>query len=1035
MPSHAELQDQAKKVTPVPKKEQDVPESVQKKHNVEEATRTGQKTAVVGGRGPTYMTPQELSQPKLSQQVKSDKPHQEESGFFGFGFSGARSRSPSPQPAVSAVSGKVLGFGSSFLSTASNLISSAVQDEPSTTPPTSRKVSSVSETTLPPGSRKGSTVSQSLFNNNTTSPSSEKDSVTTQGLQKSQHSKDTKPSIGQKQEEKTPSLQQSKELSNKVKEDKSETPTSKPLTKVCPLCKVELKKDQYNSCTECTNFVCNLCGFNPMPHENEMKWLCLACQIKKAPEPHPAQLQSHAKEVAPLKMDTPTPDASQKKRHLPADAVHKYKKPEVAGKQDNKKTLAETEQPNQREIKQHNIAEVAKSESQKTDPQPDKPGFFGFGFGGVRSRSPSPQPAVSAVSEKVLGFGSSILSSASNLMSTAIQDESSTTPSSSRKASTASQISDKTPPTSRKGSTVSQISSKVHTTPPSSRKGSTVSQTSVKTAPATSQKESEAAVNSKSIENTDSAKTKVAEKGEETTKGATPQHQRPGKSQDGHVPVSSEVPEESRGRSQSPLLPPAASAVSGKVLGFGSSLFSSASNLISSALDEPSTTPPTSRKGSTSSQLSAKTTTPPSSRKGSSVSQTSDKITTPPSSRKGSGVSQTSLKTSTPPASSKGSDVSPKMLPSDDKKVHTENIQEQIKKDDKKSMASQAQPTIVSDTKDRDLPETTRTESTKSFPKACPLCKVDLQKEPPNYNTCTQCKNTVCNLCGFNPMPHETEKKEWLCLNCQMQRAQAETDKVPPPVSPLKKATPTSVPPQKKPLDSTGATEKEKTALSEGATPGSRKASAVPPTQKPPQQQDIKNPVQPTQKDDTVSTKSTSSPKAASTKEESGLFGFGRSRSPSPQPAASSVSGKVFGFGSSLLSSASNLISTTVQDESSTTLLATQQQVSSASQTPVMNTLTPATSQKGSADVSPKQGAKSVENQQKDKTPEENMTEVQGKAVKEGDDMSETPKACPLCKADIMRNPPNYRTCTTCKSTVCNLCGFNPMPHQTEVRK
>lgn len=271
MPSHAEPQDQAKKVAPVPKKkEQDVQESAQKKQNAEEATRTGQNTDVLGRKEPTDVTPQELSQPKISQQVKSDKPHQEESGFFGFGFGGARSSSPSPQPAVSAVSGKVLGFGSSFLSTSSNLISSTFQDEPSTTPPTSRKGSSVSETTPPPGSRKGSTVSQSLFNNNTTSPSSRKGSETIQGSQKAQPSKDTK-SIGQKQEEKTPSLQQATEPSNKVKEDKLETPISKPLPKVCPLCKVELKKDQYNNCTECKNIVCNLCGFNPMPHENEVR--------------------------------------------------------------------------------------------------------------------------------------------------------------------------------------------------------------------------------------------------------------------------------------------------------------------------------------------------------------------------------------------------------------------------------------------------------------------------------------------------------------------------------------------------------------------------------------------------------------------------------------------------------------------------------------------------------------------------------------------------------------------------------------------
>nr|XP_015207683.1 PREDICTED: protein piccolo [Lepisosteus oculatus] len=76
----------------------------------------------------------------------------------------------------------------------------------------------------------------------------------------------------------------------------------------------------------------------------------------------------------------------------------------------------------------------------------------------------------------------------------------------------------------------------------------------------------------------------------------------------------------------------------------------------------------------------------------------------------------------------------------------------------------------------------------KSTQPSCPLCKVELNvgsKDPPNYNTCTECKNTVCNLCGFNPMPHLTEK-EWLCLNCQTQRALAgqlgDMGKMPPPV-------------------------------------------------------------------------------------------------------------------------------------------------------------------------------------------------------------------------------------------------------------
>ncbi|KAK2842186.1 hypothetical protein Q5P01_012386 [Channa striata] len=57
-------------------------------------------------------------------------------------------------------------------------------------------------------------------------------------------------------------------------------------------------------------------------------------------------------------------------------------------------------------------------------------------------------------------------------------------------------------------------------------------------------------------------------------------------------------------------------------------------------------------------------------------------------------------------------------------------------------------------------------------------------KDPPNYNTCTECKTTVCHLCGFNPMPH-TAVKEWLCLNCQTQRALSgqlgESGKIPQP--------------------------------------------------------------------------------------------------------------------------------------------------------------------------------------------------------------------------------------------------------------
>ncbi|KAL0167714.1 hypothetical protein M9458_035936, partial [Cirrhinus mrigala] len=176
---------------------------------------------------------------------------EEESSFFGFGFGGARSRSPSPQPGASSVSGKVLGFGSSFLSSASNLIS-AVQDEPSTTPPTSRKGSSVSQTsaksTTPPSSRKGSEATKGSPN-----------------VPKSQ----TQEGKIQQQQNKPQDTQQTttKESAQAPKSDQS--PKLPP--KACPLCKASLRIDppNYRTCTECKATVCNQCGFNPVPHQTE----------------------------------------------------------------------------------------------------------------------------------------------------------------------------------------------------------------------------------------------------------------------------------------------------------------------------------------------------------------------------------------------------------------------------------------------------------------------------------------------------------------------------------------------------------------------------------------------------------------------------------------------------------------------------------------------------------------------------------------------------------------------------------------------
>lgn len=172
-------------------------------------------------------------------------------------------------------------------------------------------------------------------------------------------------------------------------------------------------------------------------------------------------------------------------------------------------------------------------------------------------------------------------------------------------------------------------------------------------------------------------------------------------------------------RSRSPS-PQSVANVSGKVLGFGSSIFSSASNLISSAVqDEPSSSPKSSRKGST-------------------VSQSSGKTSSPPISRKGSAISQTSLK----------------MPPEEPKAPVSRKI------DEKKTEELHLTKPLPVTTKQKASSEPDKVTAPPKPPSVCPLCNVELKvgpKDPPNYNTCTECKNVVCNLCGFNPMPHLAE--------------------------------------------------------------------------------------------------------------------------------------------------------------------------------------------------------------------------------------------------------------------------------------
>lgn len=244
-PSPIQPQIDANKVPPpAPKQEAETTDDPQKTSSLSidatikaaEVVKKDNKSSPAESQKPTAIQSAQQSSPDTSAIPKNAETSKEETSFFS--FSAGSAKSPSPQPDISAVSGKVRGFGSSFFSSASNLISSALQDEPSTTPPSSRKSSTISQR-------------------------SEKDTPTAHALQKEliTHKEEEKMEIKITSDGKSA-------VSPLVEKDEH---LNKPL-KPCPLCKVMLRTDppNYDTCTECKTTVCNLCGFSPMPQQTEV---------------------------------------------------------------------------------------------------------------------------------------------------------------------------------------------------------------------------------------------------------------------------------------------------------------------------------------------------------------------------------------------------------------------------------------------------------------------------------------------------------------------------------------------------------------------------------------------------------------------------------------------------------------------------------------------------------------------------------------------------------------------------------------------
>ncbi|XP_071900158.1 protein bassoon isoform X3 [Anas platyrhynchos] len=308
----------------------------------------------------------------------------------------------------------------------------------------------------------------------------------------------------------------------------------------------------------------------------------------------------------------------------------------------------------------------------------------------------------------------------------------------------------------------------------------------------------------------------------------------------------------------------------------------------------------------------------------------------------------------------------------------------------------------------------------------CPICKTtELTSAPsqPNYNACTQCHSKVCNQCGFNPNPHLTEVKEWLCLNCQMQRALGMDMTTAPRSKSQQQLHSPSPSPSHSPAKLPAGQEKTPAPPQTSARPGATAAVPLPETPKPqtaaPQREQHGQPKAAAPQEAARSSPQHHQAKPSSSEQRKAV---GDPKPPAPGAGApeqpqEGLTGKLFGFGASLLTQASTLMS--VQPEA------------------------PAPSQQSSGKVPPKIVFSDASKEAGPKAPGAQSRAGAAPAAKAGKPEpgvkpKEVPKArvlCPLCKAEInvgSGEPPNYNACTSCRQQVCNMCGFNPTPHLVE---
>ncbi|TKC37610.1 hypothetical protein EI555_015136 [Monodon monoceros] len=294
--------------------------------------------------------------------------------------------------------------------------------------------------------------------------------------------------------------------------------------------------------------------------------------------------------------------------------------------------------------------------------------------------------------------------------------------------------------------------------------------------------------------------------------------------------------------------------------------------------------------------------------------------------------------------------------------------------------------------------------------------------------------------------------KEWLCLNCQMQRALGmDMTTAPRSKSQQQLHSPALSPvhsPAKQPL---GKPEQERSWGPGGPQPGPRQAETARATSVPgPAQAAAPLEVGRVSPQPPLPIKhSTAEPRPPAGEAPAKSATTAPSGPGAAEPTQEGLTGKLFGLGASLLTQASTLMS--VQPE------ADPQGQAAPSKGPPKIVFSDASKQAGprppgsgpgsglapgaktepGAKTGPGSGPGALARTGGTTSPKHGRAEHQAvaKAAAKPKTMPKERATCPLCQAELnvdSKGPANYNTCTTCKLQVCNLCGFNPTPHLVE---